>query len=69
MIWLSALGFGNCPRTAQTQVWLFAAALSRLFNLSLSPFICEVRVVITTSSGLRSSQESRGGWRVPASQF
>ena len=33
MIWLNVLGFGNCPRTAQTQVWLFAAALGGLFNL------------------------------------
>lgn len=33
MIWLSVLGFGNCPRTAQTQVWLFAATLGGLFNL------------------------------------
>lgn len=28
-MWLSTLGFGNCPSTAQTQVWL-------LFNFRVS---------------------------------
>ena len=66
MIWLSTLGFGTCPSTGQTQVWLFAAALGRLFNLPVSvPSSVKrgdkshlLRPVVQPGSG--------GSWRVPA---